>query len=227
MTGARLVFAHYWAGINLWTVIDSHVLRRNGKQMELDISTAMAANELGLLGDRVVATTARLVMSIFPDPDTPVATVEVSEEEQEVHFTISKVEFSCNGKPLIDPTERKIASYLFYFGSGELTTRTELHDEGRLVCVDHIRSAPEGSESPIVGSHLSSMYSTRYILATKEADGTVARFGHAPDPNIARLIPSDYWDTNDRVLQLSVLHQQPNSATLPQTRGTAHPHVSA
>lgn len=227
MTGARLVFAHYWSGINLWTVIDSHVLRRHGKHMELDINTAMAANEFGLLGDRVVATTARLVMSVFPNPDAPVDTVEVSEEEQEVHFTLGKVEFSCNGKPLTDPTEREIASYLFYFGSGELTTRTEVHDGGRLVRFDYVRSAPEGSESPMVGSHLSSMYSTRYILATKEADGTVVRFGHAPDPSIARLIPGDYWDTDDRVLQLTVLHQQPNSVTRSPSEQPSPPTRSA
>jgi hypothetical protein len=225
LTGARLVFAHYWAGINLWTVVDSYVLRREGKYFKLDMSTAMMANEFGLLGDRVVVTSARLVLSLFADPDAPsdpigahAQTIPVDlagEEDEGVRFTIGKAGFSCNGQPLADPVELRIARYLFFFGSGEATMQAELDSDGRPVRVDVVRSAPAGAESPLVGSHLSSMYSARYVLATKQPDGTITRIGHDPDPKLARLIPRNYWDTDDRVLQLSLYHQQPNTVALP------------
>jgi hypothetical protein len=204
MTGARLVFAHYWAGINLWTVVDFHVLRRKGKHFELDIGTAMAANEFGLLGDRMVATTATLVMSLFADPDAQGGPVGVTDEDEGGRFIVGKVEFCCNGKPLADPIERRIAHYLFFFGSGEATVQVERDDEGRPARVDIISSAPAGSDSPMVGSYLSSMYSARCILATKQPDGTVIRFGHDPGTG-TRTTERSRWmsSTSSRTWRLS------------------------
>lgn len=171
MTGARLVFAHYWSAVNLWTVIDSQVLQRNGTHFELDIGTATMTNELGLLGDRVVCTTARLALSLLGDPDAPDA--PAGDEEgvtrfidqdslgagpiagpghragiDEVSFRIGKVEFSCNGQPLTDAAERRIAQYLFFFGSGEVTTQVRWDDEERPTGIDLIWLSPAGPESP-------------------------------------------------------------------------------
>jgi hypothetical protein len=87
LTGAQLVFAHYWAGINIWTVVDSHVLRREGKYFKLDMSTAMMANEFGLLGDRVVVTSARLVLSLFADQDAP--STPIGEDAQTIPIDVA------------------------------------------------------------------------------------------------------------------------------------------
>lgn len=35
----------------------------------------------------------------------------------------------------------------------------------------------------------------------KKPDGSVNRIGHDPPPKITRLIPRDYWDTNDYDVQ--------------------------
>jgi hypothetical protein len=235
MTGARLVFAHYWSAINHWTMIDSQALQRNGAHFELDIRTAMIANELGLLGDRVVCTTAQLALSLLADPDAPGAPADDEEgatlfidqdsfdarppggpghraDTDEVSFRIGRIEFSCNGQALTDAVERRIAQYLFFFGGGEVTTKVRWDDEERPAGIDLIWSSPAGPESPMVGSWLSSMYSARYILATKQPDGTITRFGHAPDTKISRLVPHNYWDANNRVLPLYLSNQRPNSA---------------
>jgi hypothetical protein len=235
MTGARLVFAHYWSAVNLWTMIDSHALRHNGSYFELDVRTAMIANELGLLGDRVVCTTARLALSLLAGPDAP----DVPEGESagegitlvidqdpfddrpgghpagadEVSFTIEKAEFTCNGQPLVDPVERRIGQYLYFFGGGEITTRVRWDDQGRPASIDMVWASPAGPESPMVGTWLSSMYSARYILATKQPDGTITRFGHAPDTGLSRLVPRDYWDASGRVLPIILGNVQPSPGT--------------
>ena len=41
LTGARLLHAHYWAGNNHWSLVDSQVLRPHGEHLVLDQSTAM------------------------------------------------------------------------------------------------------------------------------------------------------------------------------------------
>jgi len=53
---------------------------------------------------------------------------------------------------LTDPIERRIAQYLFFFGSGETIMRAELDDEGRPIRVDLVWSSPAGPESPMVES---------------------------------------------------------------------------
>ena len=238
LTGARLVFAHYWSAINHWTMIDSQALQRNGAHFELDISTAMIANELGLLGDRVVCTTAQLALSLLADPDAPGAPAD---DEEGVTLFIDQDSFdarppggpghradtdegvvpdrknrvSGTGQALTDAVERRIAQYLFFFGGGEVTTKVRWDDEERPAGISPIwSSSPAGPESPMVGSWLSSTAtSARYILATKQPDGTITRFvSHAPDTKISRLVPHNYWDANNRVLPLYLSNQRPDSA---------------
>jgi hypothetical protein len=210
LTSGRLVYAHYWASFNIWTVIDSDVLHRVGNWFEVDMGTAMKGNEFSLLGDRVVITSAKLMLSLFRDSSKP-ATAE-PETDDAIPFPVGAVRFTCDGQLLTDPVEREIAWYLFSFGSGEATVEVQRDKDEVPVRADVISTAPAGSDSPNVGSSLSSMYSARYIVATKEPDGAITRFGCRPDPRLARLIPGDYWDRDDHVLKLMVGHQQPNRA---------------
>jgi hypothetical protein len=147
LTGARLVFAHYWSQFNIWTVIDSCVLHRTGNHCEVDMGTAMKANEFSMLGDRVVITSAKLVLSLLRDPS---ATAEPGPDDA-IPFPVGKVRFTCDGQLLTDPVEREIARYLFYFGSGEATVEVQRDEDGVPVRADIISMAPAGSESPIWG----------------------------------------------------------------------------
>ncbi len=76
-------------------------------------------------------------------------------------------------------------------------------------------SSPAGPESPTVGSFLSSMFTNRYIVQTKLADGTVGRMRYHPDPELTRLIPTDYAEIPGSVMPLWVGHQFPNRETQP------------
>jgi hypothetical protein len=87
----------------------------------------------------------------------------------------------------------------------ELLSRTRARPAG----IDLIWSSPTGPESPTVGTRLSSMYSARYILASKQPDGTITHFGHAPDTRLSRLVPRDYRDADNRILPLYLLNVRP------------------
>jgi hypothetical protein len=109
--------------------------------------TTIALASSGLLGDRVAVTSvtsvtsARLVLSLFADPAAPSTPIGVGrqiipvdlagEEEEGVRFIIGRVGFSCNGQSLADPVERRIARYLFFFGSGEFTVQAGLDGAGQ------------------------------------------------------------------------------------------------
>jgi hypothetical protein len=53
------------------------------------------------------------------------------------------------------------------------------------------------------------MYSAQYILSTKQPDGTITRFGHAPDIRLSRLVPRNYWGAANRVRPSSCLTSSP------------------
>jgi hypothetical protein len=213
LTGARLLYAHYWAGANHWSLIDSQVLRPDGEHLVLDQGTAMRANELGLLGDRIIITDATLTLSsaaLNPEsPDGP----DPLFAELPVPFELGATEFMCNGKPLVSPDERRVAAFLFLYGGGTGPVELEVDGQDTPLRLNLTWSSPAGPESPNVGSFLSSMFSNRYIAQTKRADGTVDLIRYHPDPELTRLLPTDYAEVPDRVMPLWVGHQLPNSET--------------
>jgi len=66
-THARLTIAHYWSAVNVWTLVDASRLTVSGRRASLSFEEAMRANELGLLGDRMIGTTPPLVLSLYPE----------------------------------------------------------------------------------------------------------------------------------------------------------------
>jgi hypothetical protein len=215
MTGARLLYAHYWAGNNHWSLVDSQVLQSQGDHLVLDQSTAMRANELGLLGDRVIITDATLTLSLssvtlaqdLPDGPDPLFA------DLPLPFELGTAEFMCNGKPLVNPDERRVAAFLFLYGGGTGPIELEVDEHGAPERLNLTWSSPAGPESPNVGSFLSSMFTNRYIAQTKRVDGTVSLMRYHPDPGLTRLIPANYTDIPGWVMPLWVAHQVPDRDT--------------
>lgn len=218
LTGARLLYAHYWAGNNHWSLVDSQVLRPDGEHLVLDQNTAMRANELGMLGDRVIITDATMTLSLSSgalnsdSPDSP----DPLFSDLPVPFELGATEFMCNGKPLISPDERRVAAFLFLYGGGTGPIELEVDEQGTPVHMNLTWSSPAGPESPNIGSFLSSMFSNRYIVQTKRPDGTVDLMRHHPDPELTRILPTNYTEIPGRIMPLWVGHQLPD----PETQNT-------
>jgi hypothetical protein len=217
LTGARLLYAHYWAGNNHWSLVDSSVLQPHGEHLVLDQSTAMRGNELGLLGDRVIISDATLTLSLssvaltsdLPDGPDPLFA------DMPVPFELGSAEFMCNGKPLVNPDERRVAAFLFLYGGGTGPIELEVDEQDTPVRLNMTWSSPAGPESPNVGSFLSSMFTNRYIVQTKRVDGAVNRIRYDPDPELTRLIPTNYAEIPGRVMPLWVGHQFPDPRRRP------------
>jgi len=214
-TGARLMIAHYWAGPNLWTLVDSRALTPFGGTMRLTLEEALPANEFGMLGDAWVGTTPPLVLSLVADPAQP-RTVDDQPGASHASFVIGGLEISCRGRRLEADLERRIAWSLMAFGGWHAEENVEVDDDGKVVQLSYRFEPAEPVEAPqgfeIVGP-LSSLYSALYNLMTLDEDGEVTSLRRSAKPGILRdLIPDDYWDDPDRALPLWRLNLHPREA---------------
>lgn len=213
-TGARLGLAHYWSAMNLWTLVSADVLAQTGDGATLTIQTAIPANEFGLLGDKWVATTPPLVLSLLADTTRP-RSVQGAPPDQKASFTIGGVELSCAGRSIDDPTEREIASRLMWFGSWYPTQELQLDDRGKVERLDYVfaplERAPEPQTFEMIGT-LSSIYSSIYNFQTLSETGEVTALRREPEPGtLAALVPEGYWTRPDRSLPLWRFEMKPNA----------------
>jgi hypothetical protein len=211
LTEARLVIAHYWSGINLWTLVDPSQLQRVRTRASLSLSEGVMFNELGTLGDRMVGTTPPLVLSVHPtEGDEPAVTAD----SETASFTIGKVTLSAGGRELRTKTERTIAFQLMLFGGWNVEEHAEIVD-GRLLryAYESRPYDPDGAlaeQGFAIVTSLSSLHAMRYTFSTLEADGQFAAIRIEPEPGTLRaFIPADYWDRSFRRLRLWLFHVQP------------------
>lgn len=217
LTNARLVFAHYWSVLNMWSLVDSSVFELKNDHYVLSLESAMYANELGLLGDASIGIEPPLVFSLVAG-DGPQSERSVSPDKVEYGFTVKDVELNSAGHVLTDPLEKKIAWFLMQYGRWQPNQETVVVD-GRLVRVnwtfepeladDEQREIITRQGLVIVGP-LSSMYSQLYNEATLTESGELRSVRHEANPGaLSELIPTDYWDNEDRVLGLWKFIQEP------------------
>jgi hypothetical protein len=212
LTATRLLLAHYWSAANHWSVVDPQVLERRNGNLVLSFETAMKANELGLMGDSMIATRPPLTLSLIADPSKPQSARQISKTEEELRFAIGGVELSCGGQVLATAREQRIAWFLMLFGHWEVNQDLRSDSGGRLERINFQVTPPVPDEESakairrqgfaVIG-HLSEMYSTYYNLMTLTETGEVQHLRHEPDPDVlAGLIPSDYWSSPGRDLPI-------------------------
>lgn len=219
LADARLLVAHYWSRLNLWTIVDARVLKRQGNKFALDFETAMMANEFGFLGDATIATLPPLVFSLTADPNAPQLTKPIDDTTREVEFTIGGVELYNEGRLIEDEIEWRVAWFLLLHGPWEMETKVKESD-GRIQRISYIFTPPESGgdlSDPVrrrrlaaVGT-LSSMYSSFYNSITLTEGGKVSRLRHEPEPAaLGNLVPPGFWDKTNRSLALWRFEQRPS-----------------
>ncbi len=184
-----LRIATYWAGWNLWTLVPVTAFRQEGDRRLINLIDALKANEMALLGDLAVGTKFPLCLKVIADKRAP----RLLNEEGKATFTISQVELYCGGQRISDDLDRRIASYLMFYGKWiEEEPRVHL-DDGKIdsidICVGPDEDQGQGFE--IVG-WLSGMFSRFYAQAT-EGEGQIGQIRADITPGaLGSLIPEGY-----------------------------------
>jgi hypothetical protein len=187
----KVLFAIYWARWNIWTLSPLEAFKKQKEKSTLDMLEAMKANHMISLGDYSIGTQFPLSIVMHADKTKP----RVIEQDGSVSFTISKVEVFCAGQLIADPADRRIATYLMFFGKWAYEVEPRVVDN-QLEAVEH-RWVPEADHEQgfeIVGS-LSEMFSTFYKFATQDGDQMEKlRLDVAPG-SWGTLIPEEYAGT--------------------------------
>ncbi|MFD4395548.1 hypothetical protein [Kitasatospora sp. NPDC058478] len=211
-TGGRLLYAHFWSSMAMWTLVDPSVFRLDGRQQRLSVTNAMKANEMHLLGDGLLAIEPDLSFSLIMDRGKERVVEELGDGEETRAFTIGGVEMLSAGRVITDPDEQRLAWFLIWHSPWPETQEPRFDDQGRLVRLDHV-FAPEVSDADEARQIeeygfanfglLSSLYTYQFLEATTTDEGGIRALREEPEPAVlARLIPDDYWDRPTPVLRL-------------------------
>jgi len=114
MNKVPLKFAIYFSGVNQWTLLSPSSFIDAGKTVHIDLPHAMARNEMAVLGDRMICTLPPLNMTFEGDTGDEGSKVDA---DGQALFTIKKINMTCDGNPIGNDIEQRIAFYLMRYGS--------------------------------------------------------------------------------------------------------------
>ena len=219
LTRARLVFAHYWSGVNWWTLVDADRFTPSGKYFELTISEASKANEFAMVGDLLLMTSSVITVMMLAAgiKDGTRVDPEMAAGLSVLGFEPSTVHFACDGVPVISRNEAELVQAVALWGGGAMSDPGLIADEmGNRVGLVMTIQSPAGTESPNLGSRLSSIYSARYLAATTDAiGGSVKQLRYQPDPTLTRLAAIARAGVTGRVMPVQVFTQVPTKLPTP------------
>jgi hypothetical protein len=187
--GCRLLFAIYWTRWNTWTLVDEHKLESVGSFRRLAFEDAMAANEMALVGDKMIGTRCPLGIRLGVDSAGP------SFDGAEQSLIIRSTQVFSETRLLLNRDESRFATFLIFNGDWKETTRVERDDKGNIGSVifeyapDEGRNGDKTQGFSFIGN-MSGMLSRQYAARTV-IDGEVAFIRGAFEPGHARdLIPT-------------------------------------
>jgi hypothetical protein len=208
----RLFFAVYWTRWNIWTLVDEPNLETVGEVRRLALGNAMAANEMALVGDKMIGTRSPLRIRLGVESERR----SIDGAEQVV--TIRSTQISSEDRVLSHPNEVRFATFLIFNGDWEEVEQVDVDDRGNIVSVvfeyapTEERNGDKTQGFSFVGT-MSGMLSRQYAAQTV-IDGEVALVRGAFEPGHAGdLIPTRGPDT---ALPLWVIMLQPRQP--PQLR---------
>ena len=169
-TGGKLKLAVYWAKWHIWTLVSPDRFADGDENVTLDLLTAIKANELGRLGDRMIGSKPPLKFRLLADSAHPISEVT----DGSVGFTIGDVQLFCGEEEINDPIEREIAWTLMLYGDWEVTDPEIVSEGGTTIGVEYqwwpSRRQKQGYE--IIGT-LSQIFTRHYSALTVEGQDVV------------------------------------------------------
>jgi hypothetical protein len=177
----------HWAAWNIWTLSLPEIFQPEGDKMALSLPNALRASHMATLGDMSIGTKFPLSLVMVADKDRP-RSVDAGGSAS---FVIQRIDRYCDGSLIQDAVEKRIATYLMFFGKwehDEIPTLTE----NQIESVEHRWSPAEDHKQgfEIVDS-LSGMFSTFYKFSTQDEE-KINALQMGATPHWGLLIPEDY-----------------------------------
>ena len=181
------MYAIFWSRWNIWTLVDATEVPNTGI---LRMTDAMKANQMNLLGDRMVATIPPLSLRFAADSSKP----RSLRDDGYVEFTIGSADICVNGQPIDDPLEKKLAWFFMLYGDWTKIERPAGICDGKLEYFEisaHPTEPAEGYPFSSLG-FLSEMITRQYIDMTSEGRHVKHLTPDRDPEKLGVLIPEDY-----------------------------------
>jgi hypothetical protein len=201
---ADLKVAVYWSQWNIWTLSSPVVFKHVGNNSVLSFEDAAMANEMALVGDKMIGTTSPLVWRVVADRSKPRSIDTIS---RTVNFTIGDVKLLCQDREITRKVERNIAWFFLMYGDWRQEEPEPMITDGLLEHIDFVANPDEesGQGFDLIGS-LSSMFSSFYLQTTSD-EKRVKRLLVPASDSWGKLIPDNY---KGGALPIWQIIQQPN-----------------
>lgn len=161
MQGAELKIAIYFSRLNKWCLLSRSSLTEKKGRYEVNMVTAMAKNEMFLLGDRMIGVKPDICIELIADPYKEAS---ISDEGM-ASFTISDVKIYNSAVEIHNQSEKNLAFYLARFGKLSCDLPRAITEGNKLLSIRYDFYAEdglaEGQPFAIIGD-LSSMISSAY-----------------------------------------------------------------
>lgn len=182
-----LFIAVHWAVWNIWTLVRPETFRDEGETKALYMPEAMKANHMATLGDYSIATKFPLSMVMVADKTKP----RSIGADRSGTFTIGGVELYCAGHPIEDALEKRIATYLMFFGKWNYEIEPKIVED-QIEAVEHRWTPDEDHDQgfEFVDS-VSGMFSIFYKFST-QAEDKIEKLQLDAAPQWGLLVPEDY-----------------------------------
>ncbi|MDU0366871.1 hypothetical protein RWH45_06560 [Microbacterium sp. KSW4-17] len=193
---AEVFLAFYFSSMTLWALVSLDDLTCGpGGGYRISFEDVVRLNKMGLLGDRSIGVETPLSFTVFPDASQP----NKIDDHGRAELTVGAVSVSVAGRELLEPQDRRVATFLMTYGTWSTAESTQAAD-GKLlsatwsVAPDELLN--EGLQDFEVIGTLSSMYATAFELGTTGPAGYTG-LQIEPDPGaLIALIPHDYASEN-------------------------------
>ncbi|MEG5665771.1 hypothetical protein [Enterobacter roggenkampii] len=203
MHGIPIYYAIYFRLLNRWVLVNKQSLIERDKKYETSIISAMAKNEMAILGDLSIGTKPALSIELISDSNQ-----EVTRKDNEIKFIIGGVKLYCDGKEITNELDKKIAYYLIRFGDWNCGEPNIISGDDKFRSIRYEFSPEEDEEQGfnMIGT-LSSMITTEFNEKTIYEKSVIALDTNL-DPSLFSVkIPPDYYGED---LPLWIFSLKPN-----------------
>lgn len=184
----ELFIAIHWAAWNVWTLVLPTAFSTKGNRRILPMTEALLRNQMVRVGDYMVGCKFPLSLTMYADKSKP----RLIGLDGKGEFTIENVELHCAGEIITNPAEKRIATFLMFYGKWNYETEAKM-DGSEIETITH-RWVPDQDHDQgfeILGS-VSEMFSTFYRFRTQEDNRLTSLDTDVTPGLLGQLFPEDY-----------------------------------